>query len=454
MRKVCTIITLIIVILLQATMPVIATAEIDNAYIQYLRKADYHLKYWNSSKEMYTYIIVSIVGFEHENNFYPAYCMNSDLPGAETMEYSVNINDIINRDDIWRVVTHGYPYNNMGLSSDDAFVVTKMAVFCMLGTSDINSFYAEPDDEIACLMLERLKELVAIGNNDSINRNIGEIEVKKVDELKELDDYFYQEYIISSDIELEKYEIKNFKDFPEGSFIANESNNAQCVFNSGENFRIILPKSGFERDISGSFEIEAKLKNYPVFYGEAPEGYQNYVVTFDVFGNRLKEVEVKFLAKTGNIKIIKKDEESLEPLSNVKFELYDENMNAIETLITDSNGEAISKYYPSYNKTYYLKEIETQDGYDLDDEIREIVLLDGETLELEINNKKIPEEVEEPPEKVNEPSEVIEEPPKEILEEPPIEPEKETVKEIEKEKEVIILKQVVETAKILPRTGI
>ena len=448
MRKVLTIISLIVVIFLQATIPVIATAEIDNAYIQYLRKADYHLKYWNSSKEMYTYIICSIVGFEHNGNFYPAYCMNSDLPGAETVEYSVNINDIINRDDIWRVVTHGYPYNNMGLSDDDAFVVTKMAVFCMLGTSDINSFYAEQDDATACLMLDRLKELVAIGNDETIDRNIGNIEVSKVNELKELDEYFYQEYSVSSDIELDKYEIKNFKDFPEGSFVANENNNAQTVFDTGNNFRVIMPKSGFENDINGSFEIEAKLKNYPVFYGEAPDGYQNYVITFDVFGNNSKNVNTEFQAKTGSIKVIKKDEESLEPLSNVKFELYDEEMNVIETLITDENGEVVSEKYPVLNKVYYLKEIETHEGFELDDEIREIKLLDGDTLEIEILNKKIPEVVEE--HSGEPPIDIPVEP--EIIEESHVEPEKEIIKEVEKE--VIILRHVEETAKILPRTGI
>lgn len=78
--------------------------------------------------------------FGHNTNgvFYPAYCMNRDLNGAETSPYTVNISEILSNDAIWRVVKNGYPYKSaaeMGLYSDyDAYVVTKMAIYCILRT--------------------------------------------------------------------------------------------------------------------------------------------------------------------------------------------------------------------------------------------------------------------------------------------------------------------------------
>lgn len=59
------------------------------------------------------------------------------------------------------------------------------------------------------------------------------------------------------------------------------------MFQTGEKFRILIPKSGLTKDINGTFQIVGKVKNYPIFYGEAPSGYQNYTVTFDSFGDEL-----------------------------------------------------------------------------------------------------------------------------------------------------------------------
>lgn len=59
------------------------------------------------------------------------------------------------------------------------------------------------------------------------------------------------------------------------------------MFKSGDNFRIEIPKSELNKDINGIFNINGKVKNYPIFYGEAPDGFQNYTVTFDCFGDEL-----------------------------------------------------------------------------------------------------------------------------------------------------------------------
>ena len=77
--------------------------------------------------------------------------MNQDKPGADnTNSYNVTItelladNEMYNR--VWRVVTNGYPYQNLetlGVSSTEyAFQATKMAIYCVLGQSHLENFYA------------------------------------------------------------------------------------------------------------------------------------------------------------------------------------------------------------------------------------------------------------------------------------------------------------------------
>ena len=64
-------------------------------------------------------------------------------------------------------------------------------------------------------------------------------------------------------------------------------------------------------------------------------------------------------------------------------------MNLLEELKTNKDGEAISKEYPSVNKTYYLKEIETIHGYYLNPELIELNLLDNKVLEVPVKNKAV-----------------------------------------------------------------
>ena len=86
------------------------------------------------------------------------------------------------------------------------------------------------------------------------------------------------------------------------------------MFSSGENFRILIPKSGLISDINGNFNIIGKVKNYPVFYGEAPDGYQNYTVTFDSFGDELATGNLNISCNTGSVKVLKVDSETNKPI--------------------------------------------------------------------------------------------------------------------------------------------
>lgn len=397
-------------------------------------------------------------------------------------------------------------------------------------------------------MLECLKQLVNIGNNGTTEMNNSYLNLEKVGEMIEGQSYFYQEYKVNSNIEMSSYSLGNLNNLPQGSYVANINNIHQEEFYSNENFRILIPKDKVNDNINGQIEIVGKCKNYPIFYGEAPSDKQNYVLTYDSYGDvkgnleinidinngivkvikkdeneekylegvsfelvsedgkykyngitdingeiyfenlfpgkyilreveglkeykiceeefeieveykSIKEIVVTNELKLGNIKIIKLDKENTDiKLSEVIFELYDENMELLEELITDENGEVESKFYPSENKKYYLKEVKTNDEYILNEEIIEIKLEDGKTLEYKIENEKIevpeipviPEEPEIPikPELPNEPE--IEVPDEPIIEEIP----EEVIIEEVLEEPIIPEKEIfVETPK-LPKTG-
>ena len=536
LKKVLTI-TILVIMIIQVFSPCALAIEMDSADIIFTgRTAPPDLLYRRTDGGIGS-IICSIVGYYRNNKFYPVYCLNGNLPGAETAEYSVNISDYINNDKVWRIVTNGFPYNNMGLSDDDAYLVTKIAIFCVTGNADFNRYTYDESRPVTVQTYQALKNLIeVIAEDETIKRQTGTITINKEGALKEFENYYAQEYSMVSRLEEERFEIKNLSGFPNGTFVGNSQNGAQTVFNPQDKFRIIIPKSGFTKDINGSFEVVGKVKNYPIFYGEAPSGYQNYTVTFDSFGDELakenlsipcntgslkvtkidadtREViegiefelrnnetnkienkktdlngEVKFenlypgiytLIETqtkeeyilnedmasinieynkqtelivenekikGAVKIVKQDKETQEKrLSNVSFELYDEDMNLLETLETDENGEAVSQKYPSVNRKYYLKETQTSEGYILDSELKEIILPDDSVLELYIQNEEIPKE----PEiiiKESEPQVILIEKKAKVI-----------IKEIEPEpiyEEVVIGEpRVVQKAVKLPKTG-
>lgn len=124
--------------------------NINSAEIVKVGETEKHLKYYREDRGYSTYVVCSIVGFYENNVFHPAYCMNKELPGAESGNYLVNINEVLNNPKVWRVVSNGYPYKTpqqMGLDNDyDAFAVTKFAIYCVLGESNLDYYSADDSD--------------------------------------------------------------------------------------------------------------------------------------------------------------------------------------------------------------------------------------------------------------------------------------------------------------------
>ena len=92
--------------------------------------------------------------------------------------------------------------------------------------------------------------------------------------------------------------------------------------------------------------------------------------------------------KKGQVKVIKVDEDHNEvKLKDVEFKIYDQKGNEVQTLKTDSNGEATSKKLP-IDQTYTVKETKTQSTYILSKTPQTVILKENQITNLTFTNKK------------------------------------------------------------------
>lgn len=98
-----------------------------------------------------------------------------------------------------------------------------------------------------------------------------------------------------------------------------------------------------------------------------------------------KEISVE--NKTTLTQIYKIDKDSKVQLKGAKFVLCDEDGNEITRWISDEKPYTIEGL--STNKTYFLEEIESPNGYVLNDEVTEIRVEDENVKEIKIENEKV-----------------------------------------------------------------
>ena len=144
---------------------------------------------------------------------------------------------------------------------------------------------------------------------------------------------------------------------------------------------------------------EAKTSKYPIRDFEQltireSKTLENYVLTEEQQTVELKQDEITNLTfqnekKKGQIRIIKVDKDNNEVrLAGVEFNVYDEQDNLVDTLITDENGEAVSKRL-SIDKKYRIQESKTLENYVLTEEMQTVELKQDEITSLTFQNERI-----------------------------------------------------------------
>ncbi|MBQ7411150.1 MAG: Cys-Gln thioester bond-forming surface protein [Clostridia bacterium] len=359
-KKLVSILILFITLLSFGGNNFVSAVSLNNAYIEQVGTATPHLKYNGR------YVQVSVVGHHTNGVFYPAYCLNHNLNGAEHGAYNVSISQILDNDAVWRVVTNGFPYKTaaeMGLQTDfDAFAVTKMAIYCVTGQSDLNAFSADSNDGTALAMLSVLHNLVNIGFNGQGSQAQGTLSASKIGEVEESGNYYSQRFTANSGVGLANYSITHISGFPEGSYIANLNGSAQNTFGPGEQFKIMIPKNAFTSDINGNIYMTGKCKVYPIFYGESGNpALQDYVVTYDPYGDDSTVVSLNIKTNTAKIQINKVDDYTKNPINGVTFELSKLDGTIIGRATTNENGIALFEHL--YQGSYVVREVATNEKY-------------------------------------------------------------------------------------------
>ena len=394
LQKILVILLLSIIFISNISNIIHAAYEITEAYIVQIGEAPYHLKYYNESKGMYTYSTCSIVGHYEGSTFYPAYCLNRDLQGVGTVSsYTVDVDSLIDNNQVWRAVKNGYPYKSaqeMGLSSDfNAFAVTKFAIYCLTGQADINLYIADEGDEEGQAMLRALHNLVDIGRNGSDTFS-DELEIIQMGDLTEDGEYYSITYKVNAGSTISKYNIKNVSGLSDGDIITDVNGNIKTDFNNGENFKIKISKNNLNSDKDINVEIEAELKNYPMFYGKTRiAGTQDYLLTANSYQNITSGINTKLKLNTGKVRINKIDDETKQGIEGVTFELYNSKNELITTATTDAEGKI--EFTNLYQGKYILKETKTNENYILDENSEfsiDVTYNNTTTIDIENEHKK------------------------------------------------------------------
>lgn len=369
-RKILIILLLSIIFISYASNIIRAAYKISEAYIVQIGEAPYHLKYYKEDKGIYTYCTCSIVGHYEGKKFYPSYCLNRDLHGVGAVEsYTVDVDSLIENQEVWRAVKNGYPYktaSEMGLSSDfNAFAVTKFAIYCLTGQADINLYIADEGDSEGQAMINALHKLVDIGKNGT-EKFSDELKVIKTSDFEEDGDYYSITYKVNSGSTISKYNIKSISGLSEGDIITDVKGNIKTSFNSGESFKVKILKSNLNSDKNINIEVEAELKNYPMFYGKTRiSGTQDYLLTANSYQNITSNIYTNLKLNTGKVIINKFDDETKQGIKDTTFELYNSENELIKTATTDENGKI--EFSGLYQGNYILKETKSNENYILDE---------------------------------------------------------------------------------------
>ncbi|MGG5782697.1 SpaA isopeptide-forming pilin-related protein [Bacillus albus] len=169
---------------------------------------------------------------------------------------------------------------------------------------------------------------------------------------------------------------------------------------AGAKFKIEDSKGKVVGDLVTNEEGEAISKelpigNYILVEVEAPKGYELLKDKIAVKIEKDVIVEIKIGNKKlpdpmGKMKLVKVDtSDKNKKLAGAKFHIEDSNKKVVGELVTNEEGEAISKELPIDN--YTLVEVEAPKGYELLKDKIAVKIEKDTVVEIKIGNKKLPD---------------------------------------------------------------
>lgn len=163
-------------------------------------------------------------------------------------------------------------------------------------------------------------------------------------------------------------------------------------------FEVLDKNNNVLEKITTNENGEAKTKEYAIRdYEELKiheiETDKYYVLndevqTVKLEANQIKNITFENEKKKGQIRVIKVDKDNNEVLlEGVTFDILDENGQVVDTIKTDSNGEAITKKLPIDQK-YTVLEKSTLQNYVLSEETQTVTLEQDQIKDITFENEK------------------------------------------------------------------
>ena len=165
----------------------------------------------------------------------------------------------------------------------------------------------------------------------------------------------------------------------------------------GVKFNILDENKNIVDTLVTDEEGEATTKLLPIdqnYYVQETFTQENYVLseeikTVTLTENQIKDITFQNEKKKGQIRVIKVDAEDNEvKLANVEFNVLNKDGNIVDTLVTDENGEAITKRLP-IDEEYIIQETKTNEKYVLSEETKTVTLTENQITDITFKNEKI-----------------------------------------------------------------
>ena len=108
----------------------------------------------------------------------------------------------------------------------------------------------------------------------------------------------------------------------------------------------LIPIKNLEQSGEFKVKISTQMETKPVLYGAAPSNnVQNYALTTFSYEDSEGIYSEQYQKNESEIKILKREKETMKPLGGVEFQLLNSEQKVIyQSLITNKNGEIIRQY--------------------------------------------------------------------------------------------------------------
>lgn len=312
----------------------------------------------------------------------PAYCLNLGMKGAEEYEdgYTVFSGSQITDCKLKNIILNSYPYKTveeLGLNSEDeAMFATQFAIWCY--TENLNLNLIEPINNSNINVVDAIKNMYNSKENDLNEKDINIDFKESIQQTEMINNKLYYYKIL-------EFNNKNINEFnltsPDKNIIIKKEQNNK--------YKVCIPIEIINDNYQTKLYVNFNAKENIALLGVSRlEGFQDVAITlknnFDY--TLLKNIEFKNIKST--VTILKKDKDTNEGLKGVKYEVKYSDGKLFGEYITDENGKITFDVYNVDNINLFLKELETKDGYKLDNNVYSINIVPTQDNNLELYNER------------------------------------------------------------------